>query len=512
MNKIITNKINIILCLLMLLFSCENTDDFLTEINPNSVSPDAYWNSENDAVTWLTAAYSSLVYSKSAANAEGSNGNFNRFFAWASVYRSDEYRSNFGNPWGQANAEFTLDASNPVVQVLWDSFYVTIFRANTAIEQIPLIESIDEQTKNELLGEAQFLRGISYFYLINFWESIPLITSPAVDTEDFTPGQAPRADVWAQVITDLTDAKNNLQTIPTRDDAELGRATWGAAIGHLAKAYLYQEDWANAALEFRELIDSGIYDLVPNYRDNCNSLNENNIESIFEAQCDFEVSVFYTSWRARDGGPANFAANQGVVEPWLVNTFREEPTIDGDVDPRAQATLIFPHPDNILYGGITYEEAYGTLDPDAPAYWKKYRNTEIFANDSNGRQSSINDRIMKFGDVLLMYAEAENEANGPTADAQGAINRVRARARMAEVSASLSQDEFRTAVRRERVLELSGEDNRWMDLKRWGILEERFNDPNILSGKQFNISRHEYYPIPVTEIQANPNLVQYADY
>ena len=130
--------------------------------------------------------------------------------------------------------------------------------------------------------------------------------------------------------------------------------------------------------------------------------------------------------------------------------------------------------------GLTYGQAYKTLDPNAPAYWKKYRIVETRPNDSNGNQSSINIRLMRFADVLLMHAEAENEQDGPTANAMQSYNRVRARAKM--------------------------------DLKRWEILEERFKSPEVQSGRQFNISRNEYYPIPAIDITTNKNLVQYADY
>jgi hypothetical protein len=495
-----------VLFLFVLLLSCESTDEFLTRTNPNTITPESFWNTEADVVKWMTAAYSSLMFGNG-----GSNANFARFFAWASVYRSDEYKASMTVVWGQSNAEFTLASDNKLVAVLWGSFYKTIFRANNAIEQIPGMKALSDQKKKELLGEAQFLRGISYFYLINLWKSIPLITTVPLSEEDFYPVQASREDVWKQLITDLTNAKSNLSTIKVRDAANLGRATWGAAIGHLGKAYLYQGEWQKAATEFKQLIDSGIYDLVANYRDNCNDLNENNIESIFEAQCNYLVSQVYSTWRSRDGGPAKYAQNDGVVEPWLVKTFLEEKTLDGKVDPRAYATLIFPDPLCTLYGGLTYKQAYGTEVSTAPAYWKKYRNVETKANDADGFKSSVNIRLMRFADVLLMHAEAENEANGPTA-ARASYNRVRARANMAAISATVSKDNFRTAIRKERVLELSGEENRWMDLKRWGILEERFKDPNVLSGKLFNINRHEYYPIPVTEIVANPNLVQYADY
>lgn len=507
MKKIKINFLRASLFLMIFLVSCESSDDFLTRINPNSITPESFWNTEKEVDKWMMGTYSSLVWGES-----GTNYNFARFFAWASVYRSDEYFTQFGNPWGQANADFTLDATNPVVKVLWHSFYMTIFRANNAIEQIPGMTSLTDQKKNELLGEAEFLRGISYFYLINFWEKIPLITKVPVSKDELYPSQAEREAVWGQVITDLTNAKKRLSTIKVRDAANVGRATWGAAIGHLGKAYLYHGEWQKAATEFKELIDSNVYDLVKNYRDNCNDLNENNIESIFEAQCNDAVDQNYSTWRSRDGGPAKYAASHGYVEPWLVKTFLEEKTIDGKTDPRAHATLIFPDPECTLYGGLTYLQAYGTLDPTAPAYWKKYRNVETRANDNSGLLSGINIRIMRFADVLLMHAEAENEANGPTAAAQASFNRVRARANMAAVTTSITKEVFREKIRRERVLELSSEENRWMDLKRWGILAERFSRTDVLSGKKFQISRHEYYPIPAVDMQTNKNLIQYADY
>lgn len=508
MKFIVSYIRQVIISIVLLLASCESSDNFLTEINPNTVTPESFWQNESDAEKWVISCYSALIYAKGPSW----QASFPRFFAWATVNRSDEYRTDFPFDWAMANAEFTLDATNPLVGFLWDPFWMAIYRSNVAIQKIPEVPGISDEKRKELMGEAQFIRGVSYFYLINLWYKVPLITTPPIDDSEFYPPTVERDLVWQQIIEDLTDAKANLSAVRTRDASQHGRATWGAAVGHLGKAYLYLEDWSTAASEFKELIDSDIYDLVADYNDNCNDLNENNIESIFEAQSDDRISPDFSSWRGRDGGPKDFASNDGFVEPWLVRTFLEERTIGGEIDPRAFATLIFPHPESTLYGGLTYEEAYGTLDPGAPAYWRKYRNVDTRPNDTDGFQSGINDRIMRFADVLLMYAEAENEANGPTPAAQAAFNRVRDRVNMSNVDPAISKDNFREVIRRERVLELSAEDNRWMDLKRWGILEERFNDPEVLSGKLFDINRHEYYPIPQSDILTNPNLEQYANY
>ncbi len=498
-----------LIVLIIMLVSCESSDDFLTEINPNTITEESFWKSEDDVNKWNIGTYAALIYGRGASWA----ATFPRFFAWASVERSDEFFVTWGFGWDLENSQFTLDATNTLVNFLWQPYWQTVYRSNKAIEKIPDIIDLDETKRKELLGEAQFQRGFAYFYLINLWWKVPHIVTPIVNEEDFYPPTVEREVIWQQIIDDLTAAKANLNTVKTRDASSHGRATWGAAVGHLGKAYLYRGEWQKAAAEFKELIDSDVYDLVADYNDNCNDFNENNIESIFEAQCDYTINGQYSSWRGRDGGPKDFAENNGYVEPWLVKTFLEEKTLDDKIDPRAFATLIFPHPESTLYEGKTYEEAYGTLDPDAPAYWRKYRNVDNgFSNDFNGFQSSINDRIMRFADVLLMYAEAENEANGPTASAQAAFNRVRDRVNMSHVDSGISKDDFRAVIRRERVLELSAEDNRWLDLKRWGILEERFNDPEVLSGEFFNINRHEYYPIPQSDIDLNPNLEQYADY
>ena len=508
MKKIKLYSTQVIIVLALILVSCEKSVDFLTEINPNTVTDEVFWKTESDFDKWVVGTYSALQYGQGQSH----RASFNRFFAWASVNRSDEFFEDTGDDWAISHSKFTYDATNIAFPPLWDAFWMPIFRANKLIDNISDVPDLDEAKQKEYLGEAQFLRGFSYFYLINLWNKIPLITVPIVDENDFYPLSVERDVVWQQIISDLTAATTNLSAVKTRDESSYGRATWGAAVAQLGKAYLYLGEWQKAADEFKKIIDSEVYDLVSDYNDNCNDFNENNIESIFEAQSNYTIHRFYSSWRGRDGGPFNYSNYSGYVEPWLVKTFLEEKTIDGKVDPRAFATLIFPNPESTLYGGLTYEEAYGTLDPDAHSYWRKYRNVDTQANDFNGFPSSVNDRIIRFADVLLMYAEAENEENGPTTTAQAAFNRVRDRANMSNVDPNISKDDFRKVIRRERVLELSGEDNRWLDLKRWGILEERFNDPDVLSGEFFEINRHEYYPIPQTEIDLNPSLEQYSNF
>ena len=507
MNKV---KLNIklgVMLLLVLLVSCESSDDFLTEINPNTNTPDSFWNNGDEAERWINACYSGVAYGQGASW----QANFPRWFQLATVLRSDEYFTQIGDATIMGATDFTLDANNLWVKWIWDAFWIGISRSNEAIKQISIMENISDDQRKELLGEAQFIRGFSYFYLINFWNKVPHTIVPPSGENEYTPATAERDVIWDQIVEDFTNAKANLAHIKVRDSKTLGRATWGTVTGHLGKVYLFQQEWSKAASEFQELIDSEIYDLVTDYNDNCNDVNENNIESIFEIQCDYTVDQNFSSWRGRDAGPKTYAGSWGYVEPWLLKTFLEEKTIDDKIDPRAFATLIFPHPESTLYG-MTYEEAYGTLDPDAEIYWRKYRNCDTKANDNNGFQSSINDRIMRFADVLLMYAEADNEANGPTTAALASINRVRARANMAPIAENINQADFRNAIRKERVLELSAEDNRWMDLKRWGILEDRFSNDEVLSGKRFNMNRHEYWPIPQSDILTNPNLEQYSDY
>ncbi len=486
----------------VLLSACQKSDEFLSLTNPNTITPETYWVSEENANKWIMSIYSALAYTD-----QGAQQNFGRFFAWASMMRSDEYYTNFANIWGMQNAHFQMDGTNLLVDAIWNSLYKAVFRANVAIRELPNMTNISETARKHYLGEAEFLRGFSYFYLVNLWERVPLVTVPAESEADYFPFQADPADVWQQVITDFAQAKAKLPV--SWDAANLGRATRGAATGHLGKAHLFLKHWDEAEKEFDEIIQSQVYDLTDNYNDNCNDQHENNIESLFEFQFNDLLGQNFSTWRSRDAGPRAFAGDLGEVEPWLLAEFLKESTVDGDIDPRAYATLIFNDPNSTLYGGVTYQQAYGPTFNKI--YWRKYRNVDTKPNDLSGFQSGINIRMMRFADVLLMHAEAENEERGPTPEALASINRVRERASMAPLAIT-DKDELRTAIRRERVLELSGEENRWLDLLRWDMLAERFASPEVMSGDLFIVGQHEYYPIPTSEIYTNPNLDQNPGY
>ena len=161
--------------------------------------------------------------------------------------------------------------------------------------------------------------------------------------------------------------------------------------------------------------------------------------------------------------------------------------------------------------GTPFADKYADQLSDNPKYavGAKY----VFPNDDGSAapgmtSHAVNKKIIRYADVLLMYAEAENEANGPTTAAHDAINKVRARATMADLDASLTKDQFREKVRREHI-ELTLEDLRQIDLMRWGQYPQRILDnPEFRNGNLFYVQGREYFPIPQVEVDTNPNIKQ----
>lgn len=494
MNKGTTEKNNqmkfnnlVLLSLLTVTFLCFTVsscnNEFLEPANENELSPETFWQSADDARKAIVGAYSPL----------------STVFGWGRMMiLHTVYRSDVVDPF--AFQGVTTDASNFSINPnfgrlneIWGEFWKTIFRTNLIFENLPAIEdtNFSEEERNTLLGEAHFLRAFQYFYLITMFRNVPLLTAPPAGLDEVTAAPANPTEVWDLIIADLKEAQTLLPA--TWDGDNAGRATSGAVTALLGKTYLYRAgidgvsgDYALAAAEFKKVIDSGTYSLVENYADNFNTTGENSTESIFEIQfdnnglawgADNPETLRAAAWEP-DMAPPPFTSQNGFeINNWAFDTFLETPDNDGGVDVRTYSTFIWNYPGAVIYQE-TFSEAYATnlefiggrkyLDFDTP---DKPQSDFGFA----GFPSAINWRIIRYADVLLMYAEAENEANGPSATVLDALNQVRSRANMPEYS-SMSQDAMRDAIRNERVLELSLEGSQYYDLLRWGLVPERFVD------------------------------------
>jgi len=493
--------------------SCKK--DFLELSNPNVQTSGSFWKTEADAVSGVNAIYQSLYY----------DGTFLRFAQCALDFRGDDVWS--PSPWDVLSntGSFKLFNNTIMQEWLWVAFYGGVTRSNLAIANIDKITFTDVALKNRLKGEALFLRGLHYYYLATFFNNIPLIVKPYESSDEYFPSQAAPEEVWAQIYSDFEAASRLLPV--SHNDPDKGRATKGAALAFLGKSYLFNQRFAEASAKLKEVIDLNVYGLMDNYGDNFTEQFENNKESIFEIQFSREVGgtvlgwvdAPYSDWakttaRAITYAPAPFGWNDASPTPWIVQKFLEEKTVGGEDDPRLKATIYYNYPGCTLYGQ-SFQTVYATELGKIGV--KKYGNGDSGRPDEKDWRSGINERLMRYSDVLLMYAECQNElGNGPVCAEY--IQKVRTRAnlpnRQAEF-AGYSKEQMRDLIGNERLLEFVFEGHRFDDIRRWGWLsnptklaELQAHDPEFKS----YVSGREYFSIPQLEIETNPNLRQNQGY
>lgn len=498
-------------CGLLTLFmttACQPDADFLDKINPNQVTTETFFQTSNDAISAVNAVYTPL---------QSGYLYHNSYFNMQDVGIEMSPNSNMPASWHIST--YSFDATHETVRNVWRGFYQIIGRANYAIENVSRMQNLTAALKDRLLGEAHFLRGYAFFELAFHYGRVPLRLSVPSDSRA---ASVPRAntemEVYQQAIDDLLVAIEKLPVVHTAP-ADLGRATKGAAVGMLGKLYLYLASpgvnlmgsgYAEAARLFSRLVNSGefSYALVNNYMDNFTWFNENNQESLFEVQYtnlggntgawndhDF-ASVAEGTNRARTFGYLNWF--NAYMNPAFVSRFP-------DTDPRLRFTAYGPptpaHPEPMtIFGGI----AYNRND------WcsRKYHRYDYIRASQEDGDSPINFRVLRYADVLLMYAEVLNEL-GRTPEAIALVNRVRTRpsVNMPAIPTALSQTEARQAIRNERLWELGLEQTRRKDVLRWGAeaAEAEFD----LSGiEAFEYNIHRYLPIPQEEIDFNQALTE----
>ena len=483
------------------------SDKVLDQVSPNAQTVETFWQNADDAVRGVNAAYSSLQQT-----------GVQRWTIFLFDLRSDEGYSQ--SPWPELSnmSKFITPDSNfePMIDT-WRDHYRGLNRANQVIFYVPSIQ-MDEALKKRVIAEAKFLRAVLYYNLVILWENVPLALTPQAPND--RPKQATEAEIWAQIEKDLREAKPDLPL--QYDAANKGRATRGSATAMLGKVLLQQKKWAAAATEFKEVIDSNVYSLVANYKDNFTPNNENNSESVFEVQFSSanrggvdESGGSEGSERAQFFGARGVGWSDGQPTRWLYNQFLKEKTKDGKTDPRLDATMWYYRPNdptNLIYGKSFEERGFGPND----RFWRKYQNDYRTFEDYF---SPINTRMIRYADVLLMYAEALNE-QGQTTAAIPFANRVRARVNMPDLPTTLTQAQFRERLRLDRVLELAGESVRFADMKRYGILSPDVAGPTAQRNlppseaefdtefRAFQVGKSERLPIPLRELDANPNLQQ----
>jgi len=478
--------------------------------NPNEAPVHTFWQTESDAQMGINAAYSSLY----------KEGTWMRWLSFRYDLSSDEGWSS--SPWNElgdwtrfnyVNYNF-FEGNN----VHWANFYAGIFRANQVLTKVPAIEFADQQVKDQVLGQASFLRALWYFQIATLWEKGALVLEPK--DPSYVPEEASEEAIWAQVEADLTDAIAKLPE--SWDGNNVGRATIGAAKALLAKAYMQQHKYAEARDELKWLIDreGSLYGLVDNYLDNFTHLRENNIESVFEIQFDDEnkggtgddISMATGFQRTQFYAPGGIGWQDGKARSWLVGEYKKEKNLEGTNDIRLYHNLYykasatdFPDENALIYG-----RPWNDADWGDHLYIRKYstgyyRNFEDYFAPNNYR-------LIRYADILLMYAECLVETGGTPAQAAQYVNKVRQRAstnlpaleNSIYADALTSSERFLKHLQMERTLELCFEGWRWADLKRWGLLDSQEGIDELKSRdadfNNFIIGKHRRLPIPQIEV------------
>ncbi|RAK02293.1 putative outer membrane starch-binding protein [Larkinella arboricola] len=380
--------------------------------------------------------------------------------------------------------QFKMASTNEIIRLMWLDTYRGILACNAVLDHIGGA-TMDQAMRDRFIGEAKFLRALMYFNLVRTFGDVPLVVSETKSvSEGYSQSRRPASEVYSQIIADLADAEQKLPVSYTGND--IGRATKGAARGLLGKVYLTTGDFAKAKDKLKEVIEQGTYKLLDDYKALWPVANANNQESLFEVQ--FKKggtgtgSNFYNNFAPRNSGTSvikvGFPSGRNIPTEDLIAAY--EPG-----DSRKEASLAVGYTDNVTGKFVA--------DP----YTLKFQDTPFTEGDADN-----NWPVLRYADVLLMYAEALNEVNGgPTAEARDAINVVRKRAKLAPLAAGQSKAAFALAIEHERQVELAFEGHRWFDLVRTGravpVMNGHFKGQVV---QDFN----KVFPIPQTQIDVNP--------
>lgn len=526
-------------CLLALVSGCKPDMDLN---NPSEASVATYYKNKKELLNSLIPAYQALI---------GRNqGGYCFPTLFTLLAPGDDYRRTYKMP-AMYQDTYNTPASDGSVKQVWMDWFNGIFAANLAIDKIKGYAGTDipQEELNAMLGQAYFLRGLYYINLTSlFGETIPLYDHPVVTNDDYYPGNAEKGKVYAQIVADFTQAS---QLLPEKskmyqDATNIGRATKGAALAYLAKAYLWRPilekgqkaEYDKALPVLKQIIDSKEYALNPNFRHNFTNdpKLENGVESIFEVQMHNG-----NSWLGGDVSDSWRWCNIGLPDgtggcwwnlaptPMAYNEFEEG-------DPRRYMTLWCPggaiFTDN-KGNKITFEDMEKKVTSDKDLYGTRKECPDVQINDID---DDFNDPIMRYADVLLMYAEClhfTGHDGTDVTDASGAkywIQQVRDRAnnvvpdeqsqlwyshspgtlpnvdellRQAPVINGFKMDNVMNVIEHERCVELMGEYYRYFDLLRWGMADAKYLEPLKKLGWT---EKAMYYPFPQEELNNDPNL------
>ena len=482
-------KYNLI-AIALLGFSFSSCSDFLEQNPQTDLSENDFYKTADDILSAVNGAYSSLQ--------EGDI--YGNWYVFGEI-PSDNTRNQLSGSVTTQNEfdQFYIDTQNSMIANFWKAAYKVINRTNTILGRIDGIE-INTELANRYKLECKFIRALMYFNLVRVYGDVPLVLKEISISESYDILREPKENVYNQIIADLKEAQDLPVSYSTAED---GRATQGAAKALLANVYMTLHKYAEAETILAEIINSGRYSLLENtpgslnidgYKNVFSPVNHNSKEGIFEIQFlkgGYGEGSNYANNFAPENSGTNVVAVGGtggnnIPEMDIYNAYEE-----GDL--RRDFSMSLGYYDN-RKNNEWVESRYVCKFMDVP-----YQNND----------ASNNYPVIRYADVILMYAEALNQ-NGKTAEACKYLNMTRRRGFGYQTTETSPVDlqttdkaQFALMVEQERRVELAFENHRWFDLIRTGRAVE------VMRSKGCSLNETNLIcPIPQKQIDVNPKLTQ----
>ena len=482
-------KYNLI-AIALLGFSFSSCSDFLEQNPQTDLSENDFYKTADDILSAVNGAYSSLQ--------EGDI--YGNWYVFGEI-PSDNTRNQLSGSVTTQNEfdQFYIDTQNSMIANFWKAAYKVINRTNTILGRIDGIE-INTELANRYKLECKFIRALMYFNLVRVYGDVPLVLKEISISESYDILREPKENVYNQIIADLKEAQDLPVSYSTAED---GRATQGAAKALLANVYMTLHKYAEAETILAEIINSGRYSLLENtpgslnidgYKNVFSPVNHNSKEGIFEIQFlkgGYGEGSNYANNFAPENSGTNVVAVGGtggnnIPEMDIYNAYEE-----GDL--RRDFSMSLGYYDN-RKNNEWVESRYVCKFMDVP-----YQNND----------ASNNYPVIRYADVILMYAEALNQ-NGKTAEACKYLNMTRRRGFGYQTTETSPVDlqttdkaQFALMVEQERRVELAFENHRLFDLIRTGRAVE------VMRSKGFSLNETNLIcPIPQKQIDVNPKLTQ----
>ncbi|WP_026951026.1 RagB/SusD family nutrient uptake outer membrane protein [Algoriphagus mannitolivorans] len=466
--------------------SCE---DFLTVVPETQLSSATFFKNQKDFEQAVNAAYVPL---RTIFN--------DRSWLLAEMHSDNTYYARnvlFGAVDNQEDlADFSVPVSNGTtanVHVLnqWRQDYLIIARTNQILALIDDV-NFDAAAKANVKGQALFLRAFAYFELARYFGKVPLHLTPVASREEAALPLAEEAEVYAQIISDLTAA---IPLLPDKSKQEPGRATEGSARTLLGNVYINLKRWADAEQVLTPVVTSGRYSLMSTYdmAFSKNTSNKNNAESVFEVQylegaAGLQGNFMY-QFMPRPISAAELQPIMGTSNPQNIDG-------EGNNIPTPDIIAAYEPGDkrkDISIGYVTLSGSFRTNK--VYPYIKKYQ-----SNHSQHNNHGMNWPVYRYAEVLLFLAEASNE-QGKTGAAVGFLNQIRTRAGLPATTAT-SQTALREAIFKERRVELAFENKRWFDIQR----TDRIQEIIIPYGQRIVANPLDYYYPPLAGAVPRSNV------